>query len=109
MGLIRCPLHGTAFIIPCCEHIADAEVAGTAKRAVVVVDDWGAPVTYVVCEGCERLLSAVERSSDPTGFEDLLTSLLVPHCYECLRDWFGAMGQGDLSELIARLQRRHLK
>lgn len=109
MGMTRCPTHGLAHMITCCVHVADAVDAGTLEESHVVLDDWVTP--SIVCARCKRLVDAAERNPDEPqiGFDHVLDSPLVPYCHECLRDWFAATGQGDLSEIISRARAPHLK
>jgi hypothetical protein len=106
--MIKCPVHGLAHMTTCCEHIADAADAGNHEQAFVVLDDW--ITASIVCAPCERLIRAAGRSAEPKiGFDHVLQSPLVPYCFDCLRDWYAATGQGDLSAVIAREREPHLK
>lgn len=101
MGMARCPDHGLSHVVTCCTHVAQAVAGRTGEPGAVVVDDWVTP--SLACARCVLAIRAAGRTpeSAQVGFAHALHEPMVGYCVECVRDWFAATGQGELSEAVA--------
>lgn len=115
MGVIRCTKHGYSGIGECCVHIKGAFIQNEAVRAHAIMGLYGDYMILCgVCFGDAQ--SQIEaqggpRNPKPGRYGALFDFALAVHsaaeCFDCLAEWFGGTGQGDLLNTIHQARANH--